>query len=48
MGVALDAGFRKAQTFLSLMKIGLGVYWWVTESLCTLCTDVEQPPRSAK
>lgn len=31
-----------------LMKIGLDVYLWVTESLCTLCTDVEQPPRSAK
>ena len=30
------------------MKIGLDVYLWVTESLCTLCTDVEQPPRSAK
>lgn len=30
------------------MKIGLSVYLWVTESLCTLCTDMEQPPRSAK
>lgn len=29
------------------MKIGLGVYLW-GESLCTLCTDVEQSSRCAK
>lgn len=27
------------------MKIGLDIYLWMTESLCTSCTDVEQSPR---
>lgn len=44
----MHASGKQKLSFSSPTKIGLGVYLWVTKSLCTLCTDVEQPPRSAK
>lgn len=42
------SGKQNPLSFLLLMKIGFGVYLWGDWFLGTLCTNVEQPPRSAK